>query len=196
MIPRHFQIAIMLLLVGILISGIYIIKITHKEQAKTELAVEERPVAPPVGGKQEHILVLVAYDEERALRWRETTAFMPEERSLRAKETLRAVLAQYLQRPSPHPLGKGADIKDVYLLSNNTVVIDTTSQFADNHPSGILPEEMTLTSLIETLSANLPGITRVKFIVDGKERETLAGHVDLMSFYEVSAVHELAREFQ
>src|SRR5205807_5353375 len=31
MIPRHFQIAIMLLLVGILISGIYIIKITHKE---------------------------------------------------------------------------------------------------------------------------------------------------------------------
>jgi hypothetical protein len=196
MIPRHFQIAIMLLLVGILISGIYIIKITHKEQAKTQLAVEERPVAPPVGGKQEHILVLVAYDQERALRWRETTAFMPEERSLRAKETLRAVLAQYLQNPSPHPLGKGTDIKDVYLINDNTVVIDTTPQFADSHPSGILPEEMTVTSLIETLSANLPGISRVKFIVDGKERETLAGHADLMSFYEVSAVHELAKEFQ
>ncbi|HXB21137.1 MAG TPA: GerMN domain-containing protein [Candidatus Solibacter sp.] len=196
MIPRHFQIAIMLLLVGILISGIYIIKITHKEQAKTQLAVEERPVTPPVGGKQEHILVLVAYDQERALRWRETTAFMPEERSLRAKETLRAVLAQYLQNPSPHPLGKGTDIKDVYLINDNTVVIDTTPQFADSHPSGILPEEMTVTSLIETLSANLPGISRVKFIVDGKERETLAGHADLMSFYEVSAVHELAKEFQ
>ena len=196
MIPRHFQIATMLLLLGILISGIFIIKITHKEQAKTELGVEERPVAPPVGGKQEHIQVLVAYDQDRALRWREATAFMPEERSLRAKEALRAVLAQYLQTPSPHPLGKGADIKDVYLINNNTVVVDTTSQFADNHPSGILPEELTLTSLIETLSANLPGITRVKFIVDGKDRETLAGHVDLMSFYEVSAVHELAREFE
>ena len=196
MIPRHFQIATMLLLLGILISGIFIIKITHKEQAKTELGVEERPVAPPVGGKQEHIQVLVAYDQDRALHWREATAFMPEERSLRAKEALRAVLAQYLQTPSPHPLGKGADIKDVYLINNNTVVVDTTSQFADNHPSGILPEELTLTSLIETLSANLPGITRVKFIVDGKDRETLAGHVDLMSFYEVSAVHELAREFE
>ena len=196
MIPRHFQIAIMLLLVGILISGIYIIKITHKEQAKAQFAVEERPVAPPVGGKQEHILVLVAYDEERALRWRETTVFMPEERSLRAKETLRALLAQYMQNPSPHPLGKGTDIKDVYLIDNSTVVIDTTSQFADSHPSGILPEEMTIASLIETLSANLPGIARVKFIVDGKERETLAGHVDLMSSYDVSAVHELAKEFQ
>jgi len=196
MIPRHFQIAITMLLLGILISGIYIIRITHKEQAKTQLAADERPVAPPVGGKQERIQVLVAYDEERALRWRETTVFMPEERSLRAKEALRAVLTQYLQNPSPHPLGKGADIKNVYLVNNNTLVVDTTSQFADAHPSGILPEEMTLTSLIETLSANLPDVTRVKFIVDGKERETLAGHVDLMSFYDVSAVHELAKEFE
>jgi hypothetical protein len=195
-IPRQFQITIALLLVGILISGIFIIKLTHKEQAKTQLEGEERPVAPPVGGKQEHVQVLVAYDEDRALRWREATVFMPEERSLRAKEALRAVLAQYLQNPSPHPLGKGADIKDVYLVNNSTVVVDTTSQFADGHPSGILPEELTLTSLIETLSANIPGITRVKFIVDGKERETLAGHADLMSFYEVAAVHELAKEFE
>jgi hypothetical protein len=196
MIPRRFQIAVMLLLLGILISGIYIIKITHKEQAKTQLAADERPVAPPVGGRQERIQVLVAYDEDRALRWRETTVFMPEERSLRAKEALRAVLTQYLQSPSPHALGKGTDIKNVYLINYNTLLVDTTSQFADAHPSGILPEEMTLTSLIETLSANLPDVTRVKFIVDGKERETLAGHVDLMSFYEVSAIHELAKEFE
>ena len=93
-------------------------------------------------------------------------------------------------------MGKGTDIKNVYLINNNTLVVDTTSQFADNHPSGILPEEMTITSLIETLSANLPEIARVKFIVDGTERETLAGHVDLMSFYDVSSVHELAKEFE
>jgi hypothetical protein len=195
-IPRHFQIAVTLLLLGILISGIFIIKITHKEQAKTQLATDERPVAPPVGGTQERIQILVAYDEDRALRWREATVFMPEERSLRAKEALRAVLNQYLQSPSPHPLGKGTDIKNVYLINNNTLVVDTTSQFADNHPSGILAEQMTITSLVETLSANLPGITRVKFIVDGTDRETLAGHVDLMSFYEVSSVHELAKEFE
>ena len=196
MIPRHFQIAITLLLLGILVSGIFIITITHKEQAKTELAGDERPVAPPVGGKQERIQILVAYDEDRALRWREATVFMPEERSLRAKEALLAVLAEYLQSPSPHPMGKGTDIKNVYLINNNTLVVDTTSQFADNHPSGILPEEMTITSLIETLSANLPEIARIKFIVDGTERETLAGHVDLMSFYDVSSVHELAKEFE
>ncbi len=196
MIPRHFQITIALLLLCVLISGLYIIKLTHKEQAKSLLAGDDRPVAPPVGGGQETIPVLVAYDQDRALRWRERTVFMPSDRSLRAREALRAVLAEYEQSPSPHPLGKGADIKDVYLINGDTAVIDTTLPFADAHPSGILLEEMTLTSLIETLNANVPGIARVKFVVDGKERETLAGHADLMSFYETAAVHELAREFQ
>jgi hypothetical protein len=195
-IPRHFQITIALLLLCVLISGLYIIKLTHKEQAKSLLAGDDRPVAPPVGGGHETIPVLVAYDQDRALRWRERTVFMPSDRSLRAREALRAVLAEYEQSPSPHPLGKGADIKDVYLINGNTAVIDTTLPFADAHPSGILLEEMTLTSLIETLNANVPGIARVKFVVDGKERETLAGHADLMSFYETTAVHELAREFQ
>ena len=196
MIPRHFQITIALLLVSILISGLYIIKLTHKEQAKTLLSTLEHPVAPPVGGQQERISMLVAYDDDRALRWREVNVFMPQERSLRAREALRAVLAQYLQSPSPHPLGKGTDIKEVFLINNNTAVINTTSQFADAHPSGILLEEMTLTSLIETLNANVPGIAKVKFLVDGKERETLAGHADLMSFYQTAAVHELAKEFE
>lgn len=196
MVPRHFQITIALLLVGIFISGIYIIKLTHKEQAKSVSGMEEKPVAPPVSLKPQRISVLVAYDEDRALRWRETMISLPDERSMRIREVLRAVLAQYMQSPSPHPMGKGADIKDVYLLSEDTAVIDMTPQFADAHPSGILPEEMTIYSLIESLSANVSGINRVKFIVDGHERETLAGHADLMSFYQSAAVHDLAREFE
>jgi hypothetical protein len=115
---------------------------------------------------------------------------------LRARETLRAVLAQYSQTPSPHPLGKGADIKDIYFIGNDTMVIDTNSQFADGHPSGILLEQLTMTSLIETLTANVPGVAKVKFLVEGQERETLAGHADLMSFYQTTAVHELAKEFE
>ncbi|HWX53865.1 MAG TPA: GerMN domain-containing protein [Verrucomicrobiae bacterium] len=196
MIPRHFQITISLLLASVLISGVYIIKLTHKEEAKNLLGADDRPFLPPVEGKQERIRVLVAYDQDRALLWRETDTFMPTERSLRAREVLRAVLALYLQKPSPHPLGRGSGIREVYLVTSDTLVVDTTPEFAEGHPSGILLEEMTLTSLIETLTANVPGINRVKFLVDGKERETLAGHADLMSFYDVPAVHELAKEFE
>ncbi len=57
-------------------------------------------------------------------------------------------------------------------------------------------EELTVASLIETLSANIPGITRVKILVDGAQRDTLAGHVDLTNFLEVAAVTQLAAQLQ
>jgi Sporulation and spore germination len=195
-IPRHFQIAFSLLLVAILIIGIYIIRLRHAEEAKTQQAASTIPQSPEARGKEETIRILLAYDDDRALRWRETQTFMPEQRDLRARAVLQAVLAQYLQTPSPHPLAKGSAIKDVYLVSNDTLLIDTTPPFADGHPSGVLLEEMTLASLIESLTANVPGITKVKFLVDGNERETLAGHADLMSFYQAAAVHQLAKEFE
>ena len=194
MIPRHFQITIALLLAGILLSGIYMMRLRREEQVVSQEPTPAAPAAPPVVGKQEQIRVLVAYDDDQALRWRETEAFMPEDRSLRAREALRAVLAQYIQNPSPHPLGKGADIKEVYLISEDTLVVDTTRAFADNHPSGILLEDLTLCSLIETLAANVPGVARVKFLVDGRERETLAGHADLRRFYTAGEMDNFAKE--
>lgn len=196
MIPRHFQITLGLLLLAILISGIYLVRLTRREESLSVQTAPSRITAPAAVGKQEPIRVLLAYDDDMALRWRETQAILPAERTARAREVLRAVLAEYLQTPSPHPLGKGVDIKDVYLIGNDTMIIDTSAEFARGHPSGIVLEELTLISLIETLTANVPGIARVKFLVNGEERETLAGHVDLMSFYTTASVHELAKEFE
>jgi hypothetical protein len=59
-----------------------------------------------------------------------------------------------------------------------------------------MEEELTIVSVIQTLAANLPKLTRVKFLVDGKERDTLAGHSDLKSFYDVATVAQIARELQ
>lgn len=196
MIPRHFQIAIGLLLLSILVAGMYVVRLTHREEEKNSFSAPSAPVAPASTGKQETIHILVAYDDDLALRWRDAQASLPAERGLRAREVLRAVLAQYLQQPSPHPLGPGADIKDVYMLDDGTAVINTTAQFANKHPSAILLEELTLASLSETLAANVQGVTRVKFLVDGQERETLAGHADLMSIYQIATIHELAKEFE
>jgi hypothetical protein len=195
-IPRHFQITIGVLLLAVLISGMMLIRERHNDQEASFRAASSPPAGPPITGQQERIPILVAYDEDQALRWRNATVFMPADRGLRAREALRAVLAQYQQSPSPHPLAKGADIKDVYLIGSDTMVIDTTSQFADGHPSGILLEHLTIVSLIETVAANVPGLAKIKFLVEGQERETLAGHADLMSFYQTKAVHELAKEFQ
>jgi len=53
-----------------------------------------------------------------------------------------------------------------------------------------------VTSLIHTITANTPNILKVKILIDGKDRETLAGHADLSSFYEVAAVDQVATQLQ
>ena len=58
--------------------------------------------------------------------------------------------------------------------------------FVQGHPSGILPEMLTIQSILGTLHANLPQITQVRFLVDGQQVQTLAGHADLTRVYTVT----------
>jgi hypothetical protein len=62
-------------------------------------------------------------------------------------------------------------------------VVDLSTSFVDAHPSGIEPETLTLLSIIGTLHANFPQISQVRFLVDGQQRDTLAGHADLTRVY-------------
>ena len=47
------------------------------------------------------------------------------------------------------------------------------------HPGGSLDELLTVYTIVDALTANLPAVTAVQLLVDGKEVDTLAGHVDL-----------------
>ncbi len=191
MIPRHMQIAFALLVVGALAMGWYIVRLKHREEEQAQRAEDLRHVAPPVKGTREQVTLVVAYDEEGVLRREKVEVVAPEEPAERAREVLRALLARYLDRPSPHPLEPGADIIRVYLVGSNLAVVDTTAKFAAGHRSGVLAESLTVASLLETLHANLPGVTRLKILVEGQERETLAGHADLMVVYELAQVRRM-----
>jgi len=45
--------------------------------------------------------------------------------------------------------------------------------------------------MAQTLAANLPGVTQMKLIVDGKERTTLAGHAGLAEPYAMADAAKL-----
>jgi hypothetical protein len=83
----------------------------------------------------------------------------------------------------------------VYLTNGGLCVIDVNAALADQHRSGMLLEQFTLLSLMETLTMNMPKVQQVKILVDGKERASLAGHADLSSFYPADAVHAAVKEY-
>jgi len=151
-------------------------------------ADDTRPVAPPASGPTEGVTLYVADDALGTLRPQSAQIPLPGGRQQRAEELLRALLRIYQQPGAPHPLAASADIRSIFLVDPGAAVIDLNGAFADQHRSSILGEQLTVNSLVQTLAANVPGINRVKILVDGNTRETLAGHADLSEFFDVSAV--------
>jgi len=195
-IPRQFLISLAVLVVALAGMSMYAWRMRKAVVGTPAAANDTRPLAPPVAGPTERVVLFVAHDEDGSLRGESAQIPMPSGRQQRAEELLRALLSIYLDKSSPHPLGAGAEVRSVFLVDPGVAVIDLNSAFADTHRSGVLVEELTIASLIHTVSVNTPDIMKVRILVDGKERDTLAGHADLSSFYEVSAVNQLAVQLQ
>jgi hypothetical protein len=196
MIPRHMLIGTIVLLAASLTMSVYVWRMRSRVVETRQTETNNKPVTPPVSGPTEQVTLYVAYDDPGILRSQSFRIPLPEGRQQRAHELLRALLGLYLDKTSPHEMGAGSEVKDVYLVEPGLAVIDVNSAFANGHRSGVLVEELTVASLVQTLAANVPGLTRVKILVDGKERDTLAGHADLMNFYDVAAVGQMANELE
>jgi Sporulation and spore germination len=196
MIPRHLYIALSVLLIAVLGMGLYAWHMRGRAAATPVVSTDTRPVEAPVSGPTEQVTLFVAYDDIGVLRAQSAQIPLPSVRQQRAEELLRALITLYLGKSSPHLLPPGSDIRSVYLVDPGLAVIDVNAAFADAHRSGVLSEELTVTSLIQTLCANISGIVKVKILVEGKQRETLAGHADLSNFFDVSAINQLTQELQ
>jgi hypothetical protein len=194
-ISRRLQIALLALVATILGMSYYALKLKQRAEHVEHVSQAERPALPTASTK-EPVQVFVAYDEDVTLRARQIQAAKATQPDEKARAALRALVDVYTDKQSPHPLGQGADINAVYLANETTAVVDLNSAFANTHRSGIMEEELTIVSIVQTLAVNLPKLTRVKFLVDGRERETLAGHADLRGFYDIANVAQVARELQ
>jgi hypothetical protein len=196
MIPRPLLIAVGVMLLAVLVLGFYAGRVRTRVAALPSSEQDARPVAPPAAGPSERVTLYVAFDESGTLRAQATDIPLPSARQQRAEDLLRALLGIYLGKDSPHVLAPGSDIRAVYLVDPGLAVVDLNGALANGHRSGVLEEELTVASLIQTLTANIPDILRVKILVDGHDRETLAGHADLSDVYDAGAVAQLAAQLQ
>jgi len=196
MIPRHLAIAVAVMLVIALGMGFFVWRMRGRSSASESAINRIAPVAPPVTGPTEQVTLYLADDDLGMLRASAALTPLPSGRQQRGEELLRALLSAYGGKSSHHVLGSGSEVRAFYLVDPGLAVIDLNSAFADGHRSGVLVEELTVASLAKTLSANLPGVTQIQFLVDGKQRDTLAGHADLSGPYDISAMNQLAEQLQ
>ena len=75
----------------------------------------------------------------------------------------------------------GVEVLDVFVSGRGVAVLDFSGELLTRHPGGLAAEELTVYSLSHSLVSGFPAIAEVRILVDGKQEDTLAGHLDLRS---------------
>ena len=211
-IPRHQRFLFWALAAGILTALAFLLYGCRQAEKRLAAPEDETPIAAPTSSGQESVPLFLAHDADGSILPEDRSLALPSEPSGRARVLLEQLLATYALPGSPHPLPSGQAIDDVFLvplplapppppatstrshrapapvqplygLTGELAVVNLHGTFVDTHPSGVEIESLTLDSIIGTLHADLPDVTAVRFLVDGHDRDTLAGHADLLRTY-------------
>jgi hypothetical protein len=196
-IPRH-QIVILILLLAVsIIMGAVLWHLRERAHERLLQGQNTAPTQAPQVAPAEQATLMVASDVDDSVSPRVLTLPLPQNPQARARAILGKLFDLYAAVDAGHPAPGGASsVAQVFLLpaaasgatqqtstGDELAVVNLTGAFASSHPSGIETESLTILSICATLRANLPVVTEVRFLVDGQQRATLAGHADLTRTY-------------
>lgn len=97
-------------------------------------------------------------------------------------EQARAIIEAQLAPPGDglvSAIPDGTELHALFITSQGDAFVDLSAQAAAAHPGGSLNELLTVYTIVHALTYNLPAVARVQLLIDGREVDTLAGHVDL-----------------
>ncbi len=91
------------------------------------------------------------------------------------------VMAQLEPATEPYisVIPEGTVLRALYLTGRGDAFVDLSREVSAAHPGGSLNELFTVYAIVNALTVNLPAVTSVQILVEGREVDTLAGHVDL-----------------
>lgn len=93
----------------------------------------------------------------------------------------RAIVEAQLAPAAPlvSAVPRDTKLREVFVTDRGDAFVDLSGELSSKHSGGALDELLTIYTIVNALTMNLPAISRVQILIDGKEVDTLAGHVDL-----------------
>lgn len=95
-----------------------------------------------------------------------------------AREIVAAQIAPVAE-PLVSAIPAGTTLRTLFLTEGGEAYVDFSREIVAAHSGGTVDELLTVYTIVNALAENLPAVTAVQVLVDGKEVDTLAGHVDL-----------------
>lgn len=151
------------------------------EPVDTAVVEAPPPVTTPSTPAMARIQAKVFFASEDGLRLVATEREVPLAEGVVAQA--RALVEAQLTADAPEPLARtipqGAALRGLYLSSRNEIFVDLDGAIRSKHPGGALNELLTIYAIVNAITVNLPDVQEVQLLIDGREADTLAGHVDL-----------------
>jgi hypothetical protein len=97
-----------------------------------------------------------------------------------ADQARQIVLAQVKAPPAGFvsAIPDGTAVHGVFMGSHGELYVDLTPEVL-HHPGGSLDETLAVYAIVHAVTSSLPDVTSVQILIDGKEVDSLAGHIDL-----------------
>lgn len=98
-----------------------------------------------------------------------------------ASEQARRIVEAQIQAPpdgAVSAIPPETTVHAVYLAANGEAYVDLGPEIVAHHTGGTIDEALAVYQIVNALTVNT-SITSVQILIDGKEVDTLAGHIDL-----------------
>lgn len=73
----------------------------------------------------------------------------------------------------------GTSVRALYITSHGDAYLDLSKDIVSGHSGGSLDEALAVYAIVDALTMNLADVTAVQILIDGKQVDTLVGHLDL-----------------
>jgi spore germination protein GerM len=141
-------------------------------------ATTARPTAPAAPGRKIKARLFYVADDGARLTSVERDVAYGDGVDEQAREIITAQIAQVAD-PLVSAIPRGTTLRAVFITKSGDAYVDLSREARTAHPGGTVNELLTVYTIVNALTANLPAVTGVQLLVDGKEVDTLSGHVDL-----------------
>ena len=187
-IPRHLKFGVIALVIGFIITlGLFVDVVGRIQSMVQQKEPEGNPFTPPAAPLYEQTdppmtvkLFFPGMQEDIILSGEDQTIFRSAELANRARQILQKLLEGPKTAGLYPSLPKDTKLQEVFIDGMGLAYVDFSSPISANHPGGMLNEQATVYSIVNSLTYNLPEIRQVKILVGGAEKETLAGHCLLL----------------
>jgi len=144
---------------------------------RTVAAAPSSPAPPPPGRKIKARLYYVSDDGTRLTAVERDVAY-GDGTVEQARQIIEAQIAPVTE-PLVSAVPPGTKLRSIFVTGRGDAYVDLSREASAAHSGGTLDELLTVYTIVDALTENLPAVTAVQLLVDGKEVDTLAGHVDL-----------------